>query len=95
MHLRCNLQELHSILEQIPGLQQQQASAWGKAAVKHAKGAVSQLQGPDASPPDTPPASRIQMFVFSATLTLPHSLRRRLRKGALGGPSDVSTARLA
>ena len=81
-------QELTSILEQIPGLQrpEQEAGAKGRGP---AKGTKRQRAQPDAADLDNDPdavqnqsaAPSIQTFVFSATLTLPPSLRKRLRKG--------------
>ena len=70
-HQETVVQELSNILDLIPRPQsadaQEQATAIGFEDINTKD---------QAKPP------KLQTFVFSATLTLPESLRKRLRKGA-------------
>lgn len=75
---------MNNILEQIPGLQQALAqSRPGPAEGRGIQGGQpkARLSSAIIDPAESAPTSSIQTFVFSATLTLPHSLRRRLKQG--------------
>ena len=67
------LQELSSILEHIPGMQQR-----GRSFQVNAKHSKARDVNEATKDPGIP---HLQVFVFSATLTLPHALRKRLKKG--------------
>jgi len=64
------LQELSSILEFVPELKPENRKG----------GAAEEGAGEEASEPQEK-KRKLQTFVFSATLTLPESLRRRLKRG--------------
>lgn len=77
-------QELANILQQIPGMQQREGPRRGKHRFKDRskQDADEEPLGSEEQQGADQQASRMQIFVFSATLTLPQSLRKRLRKGA-------------
>ncbi len=66
------MQELSSILEFVPDLKPENRK--GFAAAEEREEDDKTLQAKEAK-------RKLQTFVFSATLTLPESLRRRLKKG--------------
>lgn len=79
-------QELSSILDQIPALQRQREQAksiQGKAKKRkqHEGKPADDHNSAEEEVVDDVHISSIQTFVFSATLTLPQSLRKRLKKG--------------
>ena len=79
------IQEMNSILEYIPKPDKKQiatikrSSADSEAMIGNES--VTDQEEKAAEPPQK--IRRVQTFVFSATLTLPETLRKRLRKGKL------------
>ena len=78
-------QELSNILQQIPGMQQREGPPHGKlrgkGKTRHTGSQITAAADSLDQQPTDKQASSLQIFVFSATLTLPQSLRKRLRKG--------------
>ena len=91
-HYQCTptswrlLQELSSILEQVPKHGAEPAAAGealaeGAAAENGLQAEAAETEQSEDAPVQKFKKKFIQTFVFSATLTLPSSLRERLRKG--------------
>ncbi|KAK9787630.1 hypothetical protein WJX73_007720 [Symbiochloris irregularis] len=78
--------ELASILQQIPGMQQRGGPHKGKHRPQPRPAQEDDQKDGELDEQETradKQASNLQIFVFSATLTLPQSLRKRLRKAIL------------
>ena len=79
------IQEMNSILEYIPKPDKKESATMKKSSddseAMIGNESITDQEEKAAEPPQK--MRRVQTFVFSATLTLPESLRKRLRKGKL------------
>ena len=77
--IRHLVQELSSILDLVRGAQGAESS--GPAQAAESSGPAEGSGGPGKSDNSVQQGRGLQTFVFSATLTLPEALRKRVKKG--------------